>query len=273
MSERDESFVGRVTAGPTGSRPIAGELLTVAGRRVAPPVAVFVSLIGLWYGAVVAFDPPAMILPSPIDVGVALATMRATLLADAAVTAVTALSGLVAGCLVGITLAFAMTYSRTAARIALPYVIALRIAPLIAIAPLVFLWFGRGIPARALLVATLAMFPMTVATLDGLRSTPESYLTLMRSIDVSPLRTFVHVRVPAAAPSVFAGLKLAATLGVIGAVVAEFVTLNAGLGYRVFVTAERLQTAESYAALVTLSALGLLFYLVPAGLERAIWTE
>lgn len=264
-------MAGRITARRVGSRSALSVRLVVLGRRAAPPVAVLVSLLVLWQGAVVAFDPPPVVLPSPFAVGGALVTMRATLLADAAVTGLTAIVGVTAGCLTGITLAFAMTYSRAAARVALPYVIALRIAPLVAIAPLVFLWFGRGIPARALLVATLAVFPMAVATLDGLRSTPEPYLALMRSVDVSPLRTFVHVRVPAAAPSVFAGLKLAATLGVIGAVVAEFVTLNAGLGYRVFVTAQRLRTAESFAALVALSALGLVFYLVPVGLERAIW--
>lgn len=262
---------GRLTTGRLGNRPAVSDRLVTAGRRVAPPVAVLLSLLVLWQGAVVAFDPPPIVLPSPVAVADALVTMRTTLLADAAVTGLTALVGVTAGCLVGVTLAFVMTYSRAASRVVLPYVIALRIAPLVAIAPLVFLWFGRGVPARALLVATLAVFPMTVATLDGLRSTPEPYLALMRSIAVSPLRIFVHVRVPAAAPSVFAGLKLAATLGVIGAVVAEFVTLNAGLGYRVFVTAQRLRTAESFAALVALSALGLAFYLVPVGLERAIW--
>ncbi len=84
---------------------------------------------------------------------------------------------------------------------------------------------------------------------------------------------FVRVRVPAAAPSVFAGLELAATLSVIGAVVAEFVTLRAGLGYRVFVTAERLRTPESFAALVALAALGVAFYLAPTALARAFGVE
>ncbi|MFC7232540.1 ABC transporter permease [Saliphagus sp. GCM10025308] len=165
-----------------------------------------------------------------------------------------------------------MTRSRSAARTILPYVVALRIAPLIAVAPLLFLWFGRGIPARALLVATLTLFPMTIATLDGLRSTPSAFLDLAASVGASSLETFLRVRVPAAAPSVFAGLKIAATLAVVGAVVAEFVTLRSGIGYRVFYSATRLETATSYAALAVLSLVGVGFYLLPALLERRIWT-
>ncbi|MDZ5809966.1 ABC transporter permease [Halorubrum sp. AD140] len=247
--------------------------LLAATRRARPPLLLFVALVLAWHGAVVAFAVPEILVPTPVAVADALVAGGATLIGDAAVTGATAAAGLLAGCAVGAVLAFAMTYSRTAARIALPYVVALRIAPLIAVAPLVFLWFGRGIPARAALVATLALFPMTVATLDGLRSTPERYLALARSVDASRPAVFLRVRVPAAAPSVFAGLKLAATLSIVGAVVAEFVTLRAGIGYRVFVTAERLQTAETYAALVTLSALGVAFYLVPVLLERAVWAE
>jgi ABC-type nitrate/sulfonate/bicarbonate transport system permease component len=164
-----------------------------------------------------------------------------------------------------------MVASRPLARTVFPYVVALRIAPMIAIAPLLFLWFGRGIFIRAQLVTTLTVFPITIATVDGLRSTPSSYLALMQSVDASRAAVFLRVRVPAAAPSVFAGVKTAATLSVIGAVVAEFVTLDAGIGYRVFETAAFLQTTETFAALVVLAVLGNLFYLAPAILERALW--
>ncbi|OYR44928.1 ABC transporter permease [Halorubrum sp. Ea8] len=276
MAERErtrESRTPSVRRSPGRRARRVRTRLLAAAKRVAPPVLLFVALVLAWHGTVVALGIPAIILPPPAAVADALVARGATLFADAAVTGATAATGLLAGCAVGALLAFAMTYSRTAARIALPYVITLRIAPLIAIAPLVFLWFGRGIPARAALVATLALFPMTVATLDGLRSTPERYLALARSVDASKPSVFLRVRVPAAAPSVFAGLKLAATLSIVGAVVAEFVTLRAGIGYRVFVTAERLRTAETYAALVALSALGVAFYLVPVLLERAVWTE
>lgn len=258
------------------ARDLSGlDAVAAGGGRVWPALVVAIAVVGCWQAAVVAFEVPAVILPGPLAVGRAGLELAPTLLVDAGVTAATAALGLAAGCVVGGLLAFGMTASPAVTRAVLPYVIALRIAPLVAIAPLVFLWFGRGIPARALLVATLTVFPMTVATLDGLRSTPTQYLALMRSVAASPVDVFLRVRVPAAAPSVFAGLELAATLAVIGAVVAEFVTLRAGIGYRVFVTAQRLRTAESFAALAVLAGVGIVFYLAPGMLARAAgltWT-
>lgn len=229
--------------------------------------------VGCWQIVVVLSDLPSVVLPSPVEIGVALVDLRWILAGDAAVTALTAGLGLIAGLVIGTILAFFMSVSRSAAAVILPYVVALRIAPLVAIAPLLFLWFGRGIPGKVLLVTTLTVFPITIASLDGLRSTPESYLTLLRSVGASTATIFLHVRLPAAAPSVFAGVKNAATLAVIGAVVAEFVTLDAGIGYRVFETSTALQTAESYAALAVLSGLGLLFYGIPSLLERVARTR
>ncbi|RKD94842.1 ABC transporter permease [Halopiger aswanensis] len=247
--------------------------LVIVGRRVLPPAIVLAVLLAAWHAAVVAAELPTLILPSPRDVALALLETYPTLLGDAIVTGTTAALGLATGGLVGLVLAFAMTHSRTATRTLLPYVVALRIAPVIAVAPLLFLWLGRGIPARAALVATLTTFPVTIAALDGLRETPDAYLDLAESVGASRLETFLFVRVPAAAPSVVAGFKIASALSVVGTVVAEFVTLRAGLGARVFETATYLETAETYAALVVLSGLGIGFYLVPVAIERLCWAE
>jgi len=237
---------------------------------VLPPAITFVLFLAGWQAFVVVSDAPTVVLPSPAEVAAAVVADRATLLAAGLVTGATAGLGLLVGALVGIGLAFLVVRSRALESVVVPYVVALRIAPVIAIAPLLFLWFGRGIPTKALLVATLALFPMTVATIDGLRSTPRPYLLLLESVGASSWTTFARVRLPAAAPSVFAGLKIAATLSVIGAVVAEFVTLDAGLGTRVFVASTGLRTAEAYAALVALALLGIAFYAAPAAAERAV---
>lgn len=239
-------------------------------RRVIPPVLTLLSIILAWQAFVWWTAVPTIILPSPVEVVTAAVGMSSVLLADAAVTALTAALGLAIGIGVGLLLVFAMTYSTDAARVIHPYLVALRIAPTVAVAPLLFVWFGDGIPARALLTATLTVFPVAIASYDGLRSVPQQYLDLAQSVDSSPLVAFVRVRVPAAAPSVFAGVKLAAVLSVVGAVVAEFVALDAGLGYRVFYTATRLETARTYATLVALALLGLVFYLVPVAIERRI---
>ena len=238
--------------------------------EAGPPVAVLVALLAAWQLTTALLGVPAVILPSPSEVAAAFVALLPTLLADAAVTAATAGLGLAAGVLAGLALAFGMVGSRSFESLAAPYVVALRIAPLVAIAPLLFLWIGRGVPARALLVATMTVFPVTIASVGGLRAVPSEYADLAASVGASPLRTFLWVRVPAAAPSVFAGVKLAAALSVIGAVVAEFVALDAGLGYRVFVTSANLQTARSFAALAALAALGLGFYGAPALVERRL---
>ncbi|MDL5362478.1 ABC transporter permease [Halalkalicoccus sp. NIPERK01] len=253
-----------------GAKRFVGASGRTAVVRVAPPLVTLAGLLLAWQALVTVYAIPTLILPSPAEVARALAETYSVLLADAAVTALTAGAGLLAGAALGLALAFSMTASPALTRAVLPHVVALRIAPLIAIAPLLFLWFGRGVPARALLVASLTLFPMTVATLDGLRGTPPSYLALMESVAAPGWRVFLRVRVPAAVPSVLAGAKIAATLSVIGAVVAEFVALDAGLGYRVFYTATFLRTAESFAALVVLSLLGVGFYLLPVAAERAV---
>lgn len=239
---------------------------------VGPPLFVLVVGLAAWQVVVTLTGVPTIILPSPLEVATATGRLLPTLLGDAAVTALTALLGLALGGAVGLGLSFAMVGSRAAAAVVHPYVIALRIAPLVAVAPLVFLWFGDGVGARALLVATMTLFPVTVAAYDGLRSTPERYLDLMRSVDAPSRAVFVRVRIPAAAPSVFAGVKLAATLSVIGTVVAEFLTLQSGIGYRLFSTSSALETEATFAALLVLSLLGLAFYVVPAAVERRLWT-
>lgn len=238
--------------------------------RAAPPAAVFALALAGWQGAVVATDLPAIILPSPADVVATAAASAGQLAAAAAVTAATAAAGLTLGTAAGLLLAFWMTVSGTARVVVQPYLVALRIAPLVAIAPLVFLWLGSGFPSRALLVATLTVFPVALSGLDGLRSTPRAYLDLLSSVDASEVDAFVRVRVPAAAPSVLAGVKLASALSVIGAVVAEFLTLEAGLGYRVFAAADALDTALVFAVLFVLVGVGLAFYLGAVALERAV---
>jgi NitT/TauT family transport system permease protein len=239
-------------------------------RRWWPPAALFVAVVGAWHLAAARSGVPTVVFPSPLDVGRALVANAHVLGRDAAVTGLTAGLGLLGGTVAGVLLAFGMTQSRTFDALAHPYLVALRIAPLVAIAPMLFLWFGRGVGPRALLVTTITVFPVTVSSLGGLRAVPREYLDVARSAGAPERQVFFRIRVPAAAPSVFAGVKLAAALSVVGAVVAEFVTLSAGLGYRVFVSSTNLQTARAYAALFVLAVLGVAFYGVPAYLERRV---
>ncbi|WP_435069134.1 ABC transporter permease [Haloplanus sp. C73] len=258
----------RLTAATTPS--VSGGAVRTVFARVWPPAAVAVLALLGWEWFVRSTGVPEVILPAPGDVFAAGLAARETLVAAAATTALTAGIGLLGGVVVGLTLAFAMVGSQTASALVHPYLIALRIAPLVAIAPLVFLWIGDGVLARAALVTTMTVFPVAIASVDGLRAVPEEYTDLAESVDAPPARVFLRVRVPAAAPSVFAGVKLGAALAVVGTVVAEFLTLESGLGYQLFHTAEYLQTSTTFAALALLTALGLTFYLLPAAVERRL---
>jgi ABC-type nitrate/sulfonate/bicarbonate transport system permease component len=238
--------------------------------RVGPPLAVAAVALVAWWAAARTAAVPDVVLPSPFDVGAALADHWPALVGAAGVTALTAGFGVCGGALVGVSLATAMTASETARAVVRPYVVALRVVPVVAVAPLLFRWFGDGVPARAALAATLAIFPVTIATYQGLAATPEEYLALARSVGASAAARCLRVRLPAAAPQAFAGLKIAAAASVVGAVVAEFLTLKAGIGYQVFRASTRLQTARMVAALGVLAALGVCFYLLPALVERRV---
>lgn len=248
---------------------LASGSLRVA-RTVGPAALFGGAFLGAWQAFVVLEDVPTVILPSPVEVAVTLVESSPTLLSDAVTTALTATVGLLAGTCIGLLVAFAMVRSHVASVVVHPYLVAFRIAPLVAIAPLVFLWLGDDLLARAALVTTMTTFPVAIASLDGLRATPDAYLELLQSVDAPSSAVFLRVRVPAAAPSVFAGLKLASVLSVTGTVVAEFLTLSSGIGYRVFRSSTYLQTRTTYAALAVLAVVGLAFYLVPVTVERRI---
>ncbi|MFC4449870.1 ABC transporter permease [Halorussus aquaticus] len=252
---------------PTAPRAVTSRASGVVARGW-PPVAVAVLGLLAWSVAARTAGVPDVILPSPGDVAAALAEHWPALAEAAGVTALTAGLGVVAGAVVGAALAVAMAASETTRAVVRPYVIALRVVPVIAVAPLLFRWFGDGVGARAALAGTLAIFPVTIATYQGVAATPEEFVALARSVGASPATRYLRVRLPAAAPQAFAGLRIAAAAGVVGAVVAEFLTLKAGIGYRVFRASTRLQTARMVAALGVLALLGVAFYLVPALVER-----
>lgn len=259
---------GRARSVGTGATRSLASHTGALAERATPPLLVAGLVLAAWWATARLTALPTVVFPSPGDVAGALATHWPTLLDAAGVTAVTVALGVLGGASAGAGLAVAMAASETAATVARPYVVALRIVPAVAIAPLLFRWVGDGIPGRALLAATLAVFPVTIATYQGLGATPEEYVALARSVGASRPRQFLRVRLPAAAPHAFAGLKIATVAGVVGAVVAEFLTLDAGIGYRVFRASTYLQTARMVAALGVLAALGVGFYLAVALVER-----
>lgn len=209
-----------------------------------------------------AYNVPAGLLPTPSRVGQALANARVVLLRDAQVTFLQeALVGYLGGSVAAILTALAIVRFRFLERGLLPYAGLFSSIPIVALAPVIVKAFGLEWTSKAIIVGITVFFPIVVNVVRGLQSASPLHLDLMRTYAVSPARTFLLVRVPAALPFLFNALKIASTLAMIGAIVGEFFgTTGAGLGFRIQIEAGRFNLDIVWAAIVVASVLGIAFY-------------
>ena len=203
-------------------------------------------------------------LASPPEVWQALRADRDLLLDNASVTLTEVLLGLAISVVAGVAFALAMHLSRTLREAAYPLLVASQAIPIVVLAPIFVLAFDYGIGPKLAIVALICFFPITVNVLDGLRSVEPEHLKLMRSFGASRLRTLRSVELPAALPSFFSGLRVAATVSVIGAVFGEWAGAEEGLGRLVLLGNNQLQTPRVYAGVVLLTLMAVaLFALAP----------
>jgi len=163
----------------------------------------------------------------------------------------------------GVPLAVAVVYSPLLRRIIYPLLLMLQSVPKVAIAPLMLIWVGYGMVSNMIIAATVAFFPIVINTATGLEAVDPELLDLTSSLDAAKIDIFLRVRLPWALPYLFSGLKVAVTLALIGAVVAEFIGADKGLGYLVLTSSSNMKTSIMFGMLVLLSAMGILcFYAV-----------
>lgn len=241
--------------------------------RLLPPLLVTALLLAAWEVACRALHVPAFFLPPPSAVAVALVDRAPILAASAAATFWMALQALFVAGLLGGGLALAVSMNRSAEQAVRPLAVALQVTPVVAIAPLVLIWAGLDHADRAVvaLAAAVAFFPLFSGVLTGLKSADPDLERLFDLYGASPLQRLVRLRLPAALPFVLEGLRVAAGLAVIGAVVAEFVSgsgATQGLAWRLLESGNRLRTADMLAALVCLMAMGLALNAFVGALER-----
>lgn len=227
-----------------------------------PPVLLAALLVAGWEASCRLLHIPTYFLPPPSAVARALVDHAPVLAASAGITFVMALKALVLAALVGGGLALAVSLSDPAERAVRPLAVALQVTPVVAIAPLVTIWVGLDHADRAvvILAALVAFFPLFSGILAGLRSAEPDLERLFDLYGASPLQRLWRLRLPSAAPFALEGLRVAAGLAVIGAVVAEFVSGSGaaqGLAWRLLEAGNRLRTAEMIAALLCLAAMGL----------------
>jgi NitT/TauT family transport system permease protein len=180
------------------------------------------------------------------------------------------LLGYVLGVIVAIPLAMALAYSRIFEATIYPAVVFLQILPKIAIAPLFIIWFGFGMLPKVLLVFLLTFFPIVVSAVAGFKACDPDIIELARATGTSRLRLFLKVRFPSALPEIFTGLKVAAALASTAAVVAEFVSSDAGLGYLLLTFNGELLTSMVFGTIIVLGVIGLALYYLMEFLERLV---
>jgi NitT/TauT family transport system permease protein len=223
----------------------------------------------LWYAITHWTLLPEFILPSPERVW----NRFITSFEDGLLVrhTVSTFSEVVGGLLIGISAAILIGYllakSRTAERLLAPYIVASQSIPIVAIAPLLIIWFGSGRLSKVLISALIVFFPVLVNTIVAVRSVPEDLRDLLRSLQATRWQIFLKLEVPAASPVLFGGLKIGATLSVIGAVVGEFMAADEGLGFLINLARGMYDTPMVFVAVLTLIGMALLLYSIVAILE------
>ena len=216
----------------------------------------------LWEGLVHLENLPAFILPSPELVAARFwqALLDGSLLRQTGYTLLEVLLGLLAGSSLAMTLGYLLAKSPTLERLLAPYLVASQAIPIVAIAPLLVIWFGPGLFSKILISALIVFFPVLVNTIVGLRAVPENLRDLMHSLKASRSQMLRYLEIPSALPVLLGGLRIGATLSVIGAVVGEFVGSDRGLGFLISVGRGQYDTALVFAAIFTLIAMALALY-------------
>jgi NitT/TauT family transport system permease protein len=225
-----------------------------------------------WHGLVHWQRFPPLILPTPGSVATTLVELLASgsLLPHLWVTLSEILLGFVGGSLFGMGLGILVAMSPLAQRILHPYIIASQAMPKLALAPLFAIWFGFGIFPKALVAALIAFFPLFENTLTGLGEVDAEALELFRMLGASRWHFFSKLRLPHAVPYLFAGLRVAMVLSVVGAVVGEYIGASKGLGALIIASQGMMDTPLMFAVFVILTALGMILYQAVGYVERFV---
>jgi NitT/TauT family transport system permease protein len=242
-------------------------------RRVAAAIASLAAFLVLWKGVTVVGGYPDYILPAPEVVAErgARAIASGVLWEHTAATAVEIVLGFALGTVAAIVVGVALGKSVLIERVLSPYIVAAQAVPILALAPLLDIWFGGGLLARVLVCALIVFFPIAIATMVGIRTADPQLVEMLRSLGASAGTVTRVLEVPSALPVIFGGLRVGVTLAVIGAIVAEWAGASIGLGVLINIANQGLfDTPLMFVALVTLALLGLAGYGLVVLAERRL---
>jgi NitT/TauT family transport system permease protein len=228
-----------------------------------PPILVIIVAFIAWQFLCQWMNVPKYLLPKPTDILDAAVANSNNLLVSVTRTITSSLLGFALSIVLGIFGAIVMSLSKIIERSFYPYAIILQTIPIVAIAPIIVIWFGSGLNAIVIIALIIGFFPMLSNTLIGLNSVDHNMRNLFELYNASSWQTMVKLRLPAALPYIMGGLKISCTMSVIGAIVGEYIAGigggSGGLGYAITVAAARLQTPYLFAVGLASSVLGIVF--------------
>jgi NitT/TauT family transport system permease protein len=241
-------------------------------RRLLAPVGVAVGLIAAWQVICVAFNIPTYIIPAPTEVWGSLTTNSSMLLQNTWPTALESLLGFFLGNFVASVLAVLFVHWKTAEEALMPVAVFVRTIPIVAVAPVLVIMLGNGYAPKIAIAALISFFPTLVNMVRGLESVDKQSLELLRVLSASRSEVFWKVRVFASLPYLFASLKISATSCVIGAIVAEWIGSQVGLGYLIIQATYNFNTPLLYATMVAASVMAVVFFGVIGIIEKLVVT-
>jgi NitT/TauT family transport system permease protein len=236
-------------------------------QRVGAPLASVLGFFLLWQALVMFFHIPAWLLPSPVGIWIEFINHAHLLGRHFLATAEGAIGGLVIGSLAGLFLAIVMAHSRFLERALMPLIVIDQSIPKMALAPIFVIWFGAGLTTRIVIAMVVSFFPMVVNSLRGLTSVDHRVNDLMTTIAASRWQILTKVQLPNAVPFIFSALKVAVPLSIIGAVIAEFMQSDSGLGYLVLVAVGNVDTPMVFVAVLLMATLSLGLFAVLSAIE------
>ncbi len=239
-------------------------------RPVLLPAATAGAVLLLWQLGVAWLRVPPVLLPGPLAIGAALWQVLPALLANAVPTTLDTLLSFAVATVLGVGCAVLLTYSQLLRDILYPNLVAFQLVPKVALAPLFVVWLGVGSASHVAFAAFVSFFPIVISACVGFASADSSALRLCRSLTATEWQCFHMVRFPFALPAIFSGMKIAMTMATIGVIIAEFISSKSGLGYYILYVSSRMETAELFAALFVLCAVGVALFGAVALAEQAV---
>jgi NitT/TauT family transport system permease protein len=253
------------------SRTVTAPRVFWFSHLIAPALA-FVIILVVWQLAIIVFNPKPFILPSPMNVIEAFQERGDRLLSASWITFRGAALAFIASSLIGALVALLLVSVPFLYKGFFPYTVILQAVPVVAVAPIIIIWFGIGLPAVVAIGVIIAIFPVIANTVIGLRSTDAGLKQLFQLYEATPWQMVFKLRLPAALPYFFTGLRIAAGSSVIGAIVGEYIGgmagTQGGLGFLVIELSRKLQMSTLFATVICAAMLGILFFAVVSWLSN-----